>query len=355
MYNISILSNIPIPTYEILPPEGPSHRLRPLFNIGVHDIPYLMEDAKTRRPQDPDQEPGMGSGWIACTTDSILALKDTLWDMLITMPPLHASAAKTHAWPTVECPRGVPIKATQRDLRRYKALRSGLSRIQSSNNVAAESPESATAPSILTAPQKQTQDDPLLDEAEAIVEPLSWAALAYNGYMWWASAGEQARSDEAEEASYDASLLSEASHPSMSMHISSSMGSLRRNSSISAPGGALPPDEARSELATIAYFHRLTSQIITKLADIVENSSEGDDSGSREEEEDDDDALLPGDDETEYDVDAVRINSEDIKSMGLDRWSTSDTEFVKELTDVYFGRTVYVEGKAVEICGVRVC
>ncbi|KAK6081633.1 duf2347 superfamily protein [Seiridium cupressi] len=350
VYDISILSNIPIPTYEVLPPDGPPHRLRPLFSIGVHDIPFLAEDAKSRRLEDrpTEEDPGLGSGWIACTTDSILAMKDTLWDVLITMPPQHAAAAKTHVWPTVECPGGVSLKATQRDLRRYKALRAGLFRLQNDKNVAAESPDSTTAPSVLTAPQKQTQDDPLLDEAEKIVEPLSWAALAYDGFMWWASAGEQARADEAEESSHDASLLAEVSHPNMSMHMSSSVGSLRRTS-IGGPTGPFSADEARTELAIITYFHRLTSQLLTKLADIVENSSDDDD----EEEEaeasnEDDDALLPDNNERECDARGIRLNPEEIKSMGLDRWSRSDAEFVKELSEVYFGRTALVRGSTIQ-------
>ncbi|KAH8203434.1 hypothetical protein TruAng_002418 [Truncatella angustata] len=352
VYNISILSNIPIPTYEVLPQGGPSHRLRPLFTIGVHDIPFLTEDAKHRpsAAEATDQEPGMGSGWIACTTDSILALKDTLWDVLITMPPPHAYAAKTHVWPTVELPGGVQIKATQRDMRRYKALRTGLFRIQNSNSATAESPGSQRPPSVLVESQKQVQDDPLLDEAEKIVEPLSWAALAYNGFMWWASAGEQARSEESEEALHDASLLADISHSNMSLHMSSSTGSLRRRSSTGAPTSSLPADEARSELAIIAYFHRLTSQVLTALADIVESADE-----DESENNDDVDTLVPGDHEDEYDVRGIRINPEEIKSMGLDRWSHSDAEFVKAATDVYFGRRAYIQGKAVEVCGVRVC
>ncbi|KAF7541695.1 hypothetical protein G7054_g468 [Neopestalotiopsis clavispora] len=352
VYNISILSNIPLPTYEILPQEGPSHRLRPLFNIGVHDIPFLVEDAKSKRGEDEssDQESGLGSGWIACTTDSILALKGNLWDMLITMPPPHASAGKIRAWPTVECPEGVQVKATQRDLRRYKALRTGLSRVQNNINVAAESPESPRPPTVLTNPQQQTQDDPSLDEADKIVEPLSWAALAYNGFMWWASAGEQARADEAEESSNDASLLAEVTHPNMTMHMSSSIGSMRRTSSIAGLGGPFPTDEARTELAIITYFHRLTSQLLTKFAEIVESSDEEEEEPSNE----DDDAMLPDEVREDYER-AIRINPEEIKSMGLDRWSKSDADFVHELADAYFGRSAYMEGKPVEVCGVRVC
>jgi hypothetical protein len=245
----------------------------------------------------------------------------------------------------------VPVKATQRDLRRYKHLRNGLFRLQNNNNVAVGSPESPTAPTVVTTPRQQSHNAPLLEEAEKIVEPLSWAALAYNGFMWWASAGEQARSDEAEEASYDASLLVDASYPNMTMHMSTSIGSLRRTSSTGAPAGPLPADEARAELAIITYFHRLTSQILTKLADIVDSNSDDDEDGSNE----DDDAMLPDDSRDEYDAHGIRITPEDIKSMGLDRWSKSDAAFVGALADAYFGRPVYVEGKVVEVCGVRVC
>jgi hypothetical protein len=331
--------------------------LRPLFTVGVHDIPFLVDDAKPAQPGDQaaGREPGSGTGWIACTTDSILAMKDTLWDMLITMPPPHASNAKEHAWPTVEYPRGTPIKATQRDLRRYKALKLGLSRMQSHSNTAVESPSSPETPRILTSPQKQTQDDPLLDEAEKIVEPLSWAALAYNGFMWWASAGEQARSDQAEESAYDASLLADVLSPSISMHkphssdLSSSITSINRRASNPAQ---LPSDEARVELAIIAYFHRLTTQILTNVTDIVDNYSDYDDAGSNTEE---DDGLLEPGEEVEFDGHGIRIRSEALRAMGLDRWSTSDVEFVKEVVTTYFGRSAYVDGKGVEVCGVRVC
>lgn len=39
--------------------------------------------------------------------------------------------------------------------------------------------------------------------------PLSWTALACNGYRWWASAGEQLRSEEQEESAQEAALLAD--------------------------------------------------------------------------------------------------------------------------------------------------
>ncbi|KAL7626596.1 hypothetical protein AAE478_003368 [Parahypoxylon ruwenzoriense] len=355
VYNISILSNIPQPTFDLLSMSSPPHRLRPLFSIGIHDIPFLMEDVKPRRNSSDsrENEQETGTGWIACTTDSILAKKNTLWDVLITMPLPHASKAKHHVWPKVENQNGVLIKATQRDLRRFHSLKTGLARLQASASSPGTSP---TTPRTLSPIAAQDTSDTFLDEeAEEIVEPLSWTALAYNGFMWWASAGEQAHSEQAEESAQDAALLVDLSSPwanismSHSADLSTSIASLTPRR-VSAPTSTpLDPDEARTELAIIAYFHRLTTQILSVLADIVESESD--------EEEDEDEgghgALLSA--SAGNGGEGVRIDSEAVARMGLDVWSAADAEFVKALADAYFERRTYIEGKGVEICGVRVC
>lgn len=462
VYNISILSNIPLSTFEILPAnKSAPHRLRPLFTVGVHDIPFLAAGAKFS----PSALEDHGAGWVACTTDSILATKDTLCDMLITMPPAHAEQAREHVWPTVEYPRGAPVKATQRDLRRYRSLRAGLSRLQ--RQQPQRSPTSSTTAIPTTS---RTTTDPagnqasdantvLLteDDERALVEPLTWAALAYSGFMWWASAGEQARSDEAEEAAHDAALLAGLSSPSaaassavaysattptMTMNMSTAAAAARRPSvDLSTSTGSLAAaaaakrrqrasrngegdgddgnadevqkeeeeeEEARVELATIAYFHRLTTQILTTLAEVVLDGGSG--SGSSSDDDDDDDdpdsgvdegggeregegedrALLGrvfeeggerGRDDDEF-VNARRrggsgggsrgrgrggrgggggggrsvgVGSQAMGAMGLDVWSAADAAFVVAAVERYFGRRAHVEGKVVEVCGVRVC
>ncbi|OHW92130.1 DUF2347 superfamily protein [Colletotrichum incanum] len=369
VYNISVLSNIPQTVTELLAPTSSSQRLRPLFTIGVHDIPFLMEDfeASKRRKIDSNDDfaDESGSGWIACTTDSILAMKDTLWDMLITMPPPYAPNAKEKVWPTVECPRGVPVKATQRDLRRFRALKSGLSRLTATTPkpIAAESPRSDTSTSIkLTAgafPAPSLENDEALDK---IVEPPSWTALAYSGFMWWASAGEQARSEEQEEAAHDAALLADLgltphtpsmskppkSRSSVSGGMADSIGSV-----VSRPAVGPDDDEARTELAVIAYFHRLTAQMLTVMGDLVEGSSDRYEDDDDEGDQDADDVPLRYDSEPERS--AVRVGSDALESMGLDVWNAHDAEFVKELMAKYFDRRPYIEGKGVEVCGIRVC
>ena len=49
------------------------------------------------------------------------------------------------------------------------------------------------------------------------------------------------------------------------------------------------------------------------------------------------------------------MDSDALAQMGLDVWSKTDADFVREVTGRYFGRKAYVESKGVEVCGLRVC
>lgn len=390
VYNLSVLSNIPLSIADDLPPSSASARLRPLFTIGVHDIPFLVQDAKAAKRQrlNPDVDDESGSGWIACTTDSILAVKDTLWDMLITMPPEHTVSTRERAWPVVECPRGTPVKATQRDLRRFNALRAGLAQLVANEDHDAPRPNSHASDRspvrLSTSHSARLVRDDGDESMDNIVEPPSWSALAYNGFMWWASAGEQIRSEEQEESARDAALLadlrSSSGAPSMHVHappspsrttdlaLSESIASLTRHDASDGGGDAIV------ELAIIAYFHRLTTQIISVLADIVESTDDETyppDEPERYTDADDDDdddetdLLMPGndsadttvrvDDDVCQDFEAIKIDSHAMESMGLDVWSTGDAGFVQNLAQHYFMRDATIETKGVEVCGVRVC
>lgn len=268
-------------------------------------------------------------------------MKDTLWDMLITMPPEHSIHAKDRVWPTVECPRGQPVKATQRDLRRFNTLRTGLARLVTSSTPPTSSSGNNHTRHVSTSHSNRSTFQTPDDSFDKITEPLSWAALAYNGYMWWASAGEQLRSEEQEEHSRDAALLADLTpspgqttmmmppNPAESL---ASLTSARRTS-----------DEARVELAIIAYFHRLTTQMLSVLSDLVDGTDEAYPS------EDEDSAGLLSEEK------AVTVDSRSVENMGLDVWSVEDKEFVNELMRTYFGRSAKIEGKGVEVCGVRVC
>jgi hypothetical protein len=284
-------------------------------------------------------------------------VKETLWDMLITMPPPYASAAKEHKWPAVECPKGVPVRATQRDLRRFRTLKAALSRMQSRNDTVVV--ESLAESQVATPSSQRTEfDHVLFHDTEDIVEPVSWTALAYSGFMWWASAGEQAREEQAEEVARDSELLEDfVTSPSMSAPKPAGLeppvgtptaGRLRRTSTAVERDG----DGTPVELAVISYFHRLTTQIFNKSASILDSHSDCEDAESSF--DNDEDALLEGEEDGE-DGRGIRIGSEDIRQLGLDVWSEADKEFVRELFGVWFGRESRVEGRGVDVCGVRVC
>jgi hypothetical protein len=370
VYDISVLSNIPLAVSDLLASTAPPQRLRPLFSIGVHDIPLLEEDLRVSKAAvttpgsdqaETRDEPGCG--WIACTTDSILAMKSALYDVLITMPPPYSEDAKEKVWPKVESPQGTEMKATQRDLRRYKTLRWGLSRQisrpsspisrrRNSTTQQGESEEDEDIPHrMLSSSASLPRDAPMLDipDTDHIIEPLSWSALAYAGFIWWASAGEQRLHSE-EECDADAALLS-----GLLLSPSSPTMSRPRSQSSSSPGikGKATGEDmsAKQEMATIAYFHRLTTQILATLSDIVDATD------SDEEPEDEHDRLQNGRerDETGATEPAIYISSNDIVAMGLDVWSATDHQFIVEVAKEYFGRRATVEGRSVDICGIRIC
>ena len=350
VYDLSVLSNIPLAVSDLLAATAPPQRLRPLFSIGVHDIPLLEEDLRASKAAatTPDSENAHsrdreGCGWIACTTDSILAMKSTLYDVLITMPPLYSEDAAEKVWPKVESPQGTEMKATQRDLRRYKALRWGLSRRVSepssplstrrtSSDEQGEGPRTASS-------SNPHRDDPMLDipDTDDIIEPLSWSALAYSGFMWWASAGEQ-RLDSEDESEADSTLLS-------GLSLSPSAPQTPRNLNMSSTT-LMSEGSAKQEMGIIAYFHRLTTLILTTLSDIVDVTDSDDE---RENE-----GLVDGAaaDETGP---AVYVSNADVARMGLDVWSATDDQFIEDVAREYFGRRAHVEGRSVDVCGIRIC
>ncbi|RPB06051.1 hypothetical protein L873DRAFT_1796968 [Choiromyces venosus 120613-1] len=347
VYDISILSNIPLSVADLLSSE-PS-RLRPLFSVGVHDIPFLEEEAKrvhptSQQPHDRDHLGGEQGSWVACTTDGVLYLKSELYDVVVSMPPAHSKNAKQKVWPTIECPAGTPIKATQRDLARYRALKRSLARYKN------------TSPSTDLSTQDEEDRD---SREEEVCEKPTWREIAYSSFMWWASAGEKRRENETamsdelffedgkwprSEVLDDTVANDEEVHPllptSPRRSNSSSLPRLhhrRRSSAFSV--GVAGGDLGNMEMDIVAYFHRLTGRLMAYLAEIVDD---GEDDGS-----------VGGDGED--DGEGVFISLEDLDKLGLDRYSELDVAFVKNICLRYFGREAVVEGIAWECCGIRCC
>ena len=365
VYDISILSGIPSSVCDIIPLEPLPTRLLPLFAVGVHDMSILAVGAPNQPSGSNNADDEMEYGWVANTTDDILALKPHLYDTVITMPPAYTKDAKEKHWPRLEVKKGIEIKATQRDLRRYRTFRRELRRSQFPPS--AHTSRSPAPPSPNLENDQEIYDDASSTfDAPELVEPQSWSALAYNSFMWWASAGEK-RTDVEEEEEYDASLLRNTG----SSH--SDRSPTRPRSSGRSPAMEFTTDHQQGlglEMRIIAYFHRLTTLILKTLADIIDASDSDYEPPSsptdpppqtnHPSDEDRDTAtspLLQSSTPTPLPEEKtpIPITAEDMSRMGLDIWSESDRVFVKELVGLYWGRRADVRGGGLEWCGVRIC
>lgn len=383
VYDLSLLGSLPNSLLEYLPPGCiPTLRPRPLFNVGIHDIPYLASLDPSRSRQDSGVEPS----WIACTTDSVLNTKQELYDALITLPPLYSRHAPERVYPKIalmhspdtktKSSHTLLLKATQRDARRYYMLRRGLRRFSPDRPTSTEDEVDSDADSTFS--------------TSPIVEPLSWARLAYTSFIWWASAGENrdglSEEEEEQQIEQDTRLLE-------------SVETLARPPSASAAGRRSihpeDPGQHPPEVALVAYFRRLTSQTFITLARAITRK----DSESRGETDADslnDTPYLddPADDDTDLSMsmsrqsihgdesntpllrkrpgpqqstqhaiqsarapsgaDTITITIADMAEMGLDVWSATDRVFVEELVWLWWGREAHVDAARIRCCGISI-
>lgn len=345
------MSSLPLSLSPILDLSSPSlTRFRPLFILGIHDIPFLEKTSTSTATPNGDvtynQEYNgdTGLGWVGCTTDEILSLKSKLYDVLVQLPSSdHQSSGYPKRWPILKRSiDGKEIKATQRDLRRYRHLRQALAPIRlkrserfSANHCNIAEPEIDERTRLLFTESNDDSSDGEIwnGDEDKLCESSSWAALAYSSFMWWASAGEK---DEGlfEEDNIDQQLLGNLGEVAVRR--------AERERYHDNPDEDAEEDEdeqhgndATLETALIAYFHRLTKQIFENCAEALE---------------------LPADEEEEeQDNEVGKLGSDELRRMGLDVWSESDKEFVQQFVPLWFGKDVEVHGMAIEYCGVRIC
>lgn len=381
MYDLSLLASLPNSLLQALPSGyTPPLRPRPLFNIGIHDIPFLSSFDTTRSSQDPEKDPS----WIACSTDSVLTMKPELYDVLVTLPAAHSQHASERVFPQISLmhpSNGKPnskqtylLKATQRDARRYGMLRRGLRHFASDRSTSLDEDGSDTDSSYSSSP---------------VVEPISWTRLAYNSFIWWASAGEHrdglTEEEEEHQIEQDARLL--ASVESLAYPVPNSTN---RRSFHGEDNGQEPP-----EVALVAYFRRLTTQIFFTLAGAIarHDSESGEDSPdayhdspylddpdnddtdlslsmSRQSIHTDDDnapllrqrsnanhanqhnpRLQSSDSNSDEEI---TITIADMAEMGLDVWSATDRIFVEELVALWWGRPAHVDSARIRCCGISI-
>ncbi|KAH2281871.1 hypothetical protein KXW02_004767 [Aspergillus fumigatus] len=364
VYDLLLLASLPNYLLPLLPPGGSlPPRPRALFNIGIHDIPYISLFVNVSAKTEPD------AAWIACSTDSVLSMKSELFDVLVTLPAPHTRNAAQKVFPKISvlpnrsaqhnASQAIYLKATQRDARRYTILRKGLHHISHDNTASGEDEDSDAASTYSSSP---------------VVEPLSWTRLAYTSFIWWASAGEKRdglteEEEEERQIEQDTRLLA-----SLEAIPTPPSGSLGRHS-MQAEDASQPP-----EIALVSYFRRLTTQLFVTLSDVIarqdgrDGEQDADIGAPYEDESEEADAepsisvgrevsqgddsrrpLLPsGAKSSPEDDELVTITSEDMTEMGLDVWSASDRIFVEELVRSWWGRKAYVDTARIKCCGISI-
>jgi DENN domain-containing protein 11/Domain of unknown function (DUF4484) len=328
VYNTSVLATIPPSVSDLILNEP--NRLRTLFSVGVSDIPMLEQYSS-----EPSVQPDNASstlvestevvnerGWVACTTDEILALKTHLYDILVILPhqnpfpSLKTPISPNH--PTITLSSGEPVLPTIRDLRRWKRL-------------------------CLELPlPRPTGPDPEFDD---LTYQRSWAEFVCGGLFWWATAGEAANAEDFENDSDDDYFLQET--PARRGTLGEGVPLLQRSdtldsfANIGSWDATTPRPRTRSDtimsrmtgfgeadVGVIVYFHRMTAKIISSLSAIIDANELNEEDGTDE---------LP----------ATKISPEDLMRMGLD-WN--EREYVRDLCMTWFGRKVAYNQHRSECC-----
>ncbi|CAG7979953.1 unnamed protein product [Penicillium nalgiovense] len=378
VYDLSLLASLPNSLLQLLPADRiPPLRPRPLFNVGIHDIPYLSSFDPSRSIIDPETDPS----WIACSTDTVLTMKPDLFDVLVTLPAPYSQQTPQRAFPKISLvhktggkpsqTQEIHLKATQRDARRYSMLRRGLHQLSNDRP---------------TSPEQDPSDTDSTYSSSPVVEPISWTRLAYTSFIWWASAGENrdglSEEEEEQQIEQDSRLLASVENLARPPYNSTSHSDSPRN--------PLHEDQQPPEVALVAYFRRLTSQIFVTLAGaIARYDSDLDDDAYNDapyiDEDDDTDASLSmsrqsihGDEGSSPLLrqrssvggsanhgsragqrdggtdDTVTITVADMAEMGLDVWSATDRVFVEELVSLWWGRAAKVDSARIRCCGISV-
>jgi Domain of unknown function (DUF4484)/DENN domain-containing protein 11 len=269
-------------------------------------------------------------GWVACTTDAVLALKPHLYDILITLPhqnayptlPTKSSSVKIptgNNHPTLTSATGELLKPTLRDLRRWKRLRM-------------EMPL-----------PKSLGPDPDFDD---LSYRRTWSELICSGLFWWATAGEAASSEDFDtNESDDDYFLSEP--PARRGTLGEGVPLLERSDTTESfvaagfePVRTRPRSDtllsrrsgtnghSEADVGVMVYFHRMTARMVSSLSAIIDANELAEEDG------------VEG-------IPATRVSGEDLMRMGLD-WT--EREFVREMCKTWFGRDVVYNKHRSDCC-----
>jgi hypothetical protein len=297
-------------------------------------------------------------------------MKTDLYDVLVELPnpnsdrPSYSRGGKrgrqpknkgtgASRWPVIRIGgTGEEIKASQRDLRRYRSLRRALAPLarlpnarKSTDSLGLGDDDEETH--LLFNSVHENFDDEGEEELqhrqdeEQVTEKPSWSELAYSSFMWWAAAGEREDGIRTED-DQDAALLGNL-HDAVRKEIEQRG---YRDEDSDDKGEASEEDRgAEVEMGVIAYFHRITKSLFENAEVALQDEEQARPSSRPHEQED----------EGQENSEVVQLETEDLRRCGLDVWSERDKQFISEFVDLWFERDVEVRGAGVECCGMRIC
>jgi len=274
-------------------------------------------------------------------------VKLNLYDVVVELPTSHAGQHGNKR-PIIKTSDGrTQIKATQRDLRRWRMLKRILDTLKDPSmlNHSAGNGDihdedapllSRSSSAIFNSGDSNDGDD----EAE-VLEHTTWSELAYSSFLWWASAGEK---DDfmVEEDSQDRAALADLvglveqvnyerrCHDDEDIQPNGTAGKPSASHDDDATSGRR---DARTEMALISYFHRVTRTLFEVSSDVLN-------------EDEDDDATAE---------DITNIGRDELRQMGLDAWSKNDRDFIKSFIELWYAREINIDRVGIECCGIQVC
>ncbi|KAF2726249.1 hypothetical protein K431DRAFT_259065 [Polychaeton citri CBS 116435] len=331
VYALSVLATLPPDVRPLVEgyPSDQCHVLPTLFSVGVHNIPDL--EHLNRHIQTLEK------GWIATSTDGILATKTSLFDCCVELPshhpPLDPDGPAHRTRPIFRASDGRQIKASARDYHRWRLVERGLRHcVKTLEEHYQDDPQAGTGDGdteteTLVTPVDQQKHDAMEEGIELspedereLVEPQSWTRAAFDSLRWFTSAAEIERCQQVEHE-LDISLLPKdlAPEPSDNNEISNYEKSLRQAKFITK------------------YFHNLTRFLQHHVHEIVEKADEG------------------SHDESDPECDVI-FAEEDLAQCGLDVSRDADCLFAVEMARKWYGRTAEIEAPDTwEVCGIRIC
>lgn len=292
VYIISVLATLPNDINHLVSNEKLRQigQVNLLYSVTLSDIPWL------------NSEQIMDSSFLATTKDCVILDKEDLYDFaLIT----DISTEQTH----LRTSSDRYVYATQRGNRRFQAL---------SNTLNLSPPPFHTSTSF-----KDRYGTLIGGFLDGVATLASYDTV--NGFLWWASAGEQSNGDTLQDDLEGFPYFYNNNNDDDENATTTTNSTTPLLSQYSLDTG----DSFPLEITVIGYFHQMTRRLFKTCVGIIQ-------------EQDYDNGGDPNQ--------AICLELNDISNMGLDPYSSQDREFAVQFIRVWWNRDVKINQQFLNFC-----